>query len=241
MASSRRRRGSRIAPILCALAAAWALAASVATLAPRVQTEDQNHDGRPDVWRVYDAQGQLESVAFDTNFDGRSDVQEYYRRGTLIRLEADRDFNDRVDLVQEFDQEFGGDASASVRSVVDTDFDGTADVVTIFQNGAPVFAESAAPQARAVEPAPARTGNDRLASLNDPFRSRPSLRGHEVAASDGDEADLAGAGVLLPARPAIVVPARGPRTTVPSRIDAAAQSARVPSSPRAPPDLLLLS
>jgi hypothetical protein len=237
MASSRQRRGSRTAPILCALAAAWALAVLVAVLAPRVQTEDHNHDGRPDVWRVYGADGQLESVAFDTNFDGRSDVQEYYRRGALIRLEADRDFNDRVDLVQEFD----GDASASVRSVVDTDFDGTADVVTIFQNGAPVFAESAARHARAVEPAPSRTGNDRLASLNDPFRSRPSLRSHEVAATDGDAADLAGAGVVLPARPATVVPARGPRTIVPSRIDAAAQSARVPSSPRAPPDPLLLS
>src|SRR5579864_6721132 len=70
----------------------------------RVRTEDRNGDGRPDVWRTYDRRGRLTEVAFDTNFDGRSDVLEYYDQGALVRRETDRNFDGRVDLVESFDR-----------------------------------------------------------------------------------------------------------------------------------------
>src|SRR6202521_3362175 len=88
---------------LCALALAAAGAASLWHASGYVRTEDQNGDGRPDVWRVYDRQGLLSEVTADTNFDGRSDVHEYYEHGALVRRESDGDFNGRVDFVQEFE------------------------------------------------------------------------------------------------------------------------------------------
>src|SRR4249920_1079341 len=107
---------------LCTLSCAAAVALWTGRPGRDVRTEDQNHDGRPDVWRAYDRHGHLARVAVDTNFDGRSDVQEFYEDGALVRRESDRDFNDRVDLVQEFDAK----TAESMRSVVDVDFDGTA-------------------------------------------------------------------------------------------------------------------
>src|ERR1700733_5200776 len=72
--------------------------AAVAAVSPRsslgfLRTEDRDGDGRPDVWRTYDRQGRLSEVAIDTNFDGRSDVREFYERSFLVRRESDRDFN----------------------------------------------------------------------------------------------------------------------------------------------------
>src|SRR5258708_5901630 len=94
----------------------------------------------PDVWRSYTRDGRIASVAVDTNFDGRSDVQEFYQDGALVRRESDRDFNDRVDLVQEFDQT----TQQIVRSVVDVNSDGVADLLVLFQDGRPVYTKSAA-------------------------------------------------------------------------------------------------
>src|SRR5260370_41394051 len=82
-----------------------------------VRTEDRNGDGRPDVWRVYGSDGRLREVGIDTNFDGRSDVREYYDSGALIRRESDRNFNDQVDLVEDFDPI----THAHIRSVIDLD------------------------------------------------------------------------------------------------------------------------
>src|SRR5580765_2076236 len=140
-------RRSATSPIISICVVVCAAAASLSWWARGdVRAEDQNHDGRPDVWRAYDRQGRLASVALDTNFDGRSDVQEYYERGALVRRESDRNFNDRVDLVQEFD----ATTREALRSVVDVDFDGTADLLVVFQGGQPVFskwADNAAPVA----------------------------------------------------------------------------------------------
>ena len=52
-----------------------------------------------------------------------------------MRRDSDRDFNDRVDLVQEFDPT----THEHVRTVVDVDSDGTADLLVLFQDGRPVF------------------------------------------------------------------------------------------------------
>ena len=195
--------------IAFALVGAAAAAVSLWPLAGYVQTEDQNGDGRPDVWRVYDRQHQLSEVAVDTNFDGRSDVHEYYQRGALVRRESDRDFNDRVDLVQEFDPT----TREPLRAVVDVDFDGTADLLVLFQGGQPVFSEWAHPVAAAAvsgdrgltADAPARTADDQLAPLEDPFSADLAVRAIRVALG-GDCVGLSTSGGLPSSCIALVSP-----------------------------------
>jgi len=72
------------------------------TLAQTVVTEDSNRDGGPDVWHVYDRDGQLAEVAHDTNLDGRPDIREYYDHAFRIRRESDRNFNSQIDLVEDY-------------------------------------------------------------------------------------------------------------------------------------------
>jgi hypothetical protein len=149
------------------LAACWLWPGSDA-----VRTDDRNGDGRPDVWRTYDRQGRLVDVAIDSNFDGRSDVHEYYVRGELVRRESDRNFDDRIDLVEEFD----ATSHERVRSVVDSDFDGIADLLVLYQAGRPVFSKYAPSAARHEERRPhdrtvvfPRRSNAPLTQVADPF------------------------------------------------------------------------
>jgi hypothetical protein len=138
-----------------------------------VRAEDRNRDGRPDIWRSFDRQGHVATMAADTNFDGRSDVEEFYEAGVLVRRQADRDFNDRVDLVQNFDPT----SRHIVRSLTDVDADGVADLLVLFQEGEPVYAKRAEWLAAdsAQEPAALqiagdrRVDNDPLVPLTDPF------------------------------------------------------------------------
>jgi hypothetical protein len=188
--------------LLASLCAGACVAAAAVSLWPAgyVRTEDHNGDGRPDVWRAYDRHGQLSEVAVDTNFDGRSDVHEYYERGALVRRESDRDFNDRVDLIEEFDPA----TSERVRSVEDVDYDGTADLLVLFQGGEPVFRKWARPVGSAVlsggrdrhPDVSSRTADDQLAPLEDPFRTDPAMRAAHVAAGSGDCVGLSTSGGL---------------------------------------------
>ena len=139
--------------------------------AGHVRTADQNGDGRLDIWRTYDRHGRLTQVAIDTNFDGRADVQEYYERGALVRRESDRDFNDRIDLVQEFDPT----TRERARSVIDVDFDGSADLLVLFQSGQPVFSKWAHLATRAP------LGSDSAMRHS----ASPSDRGWSTGARDG--------------------------------------------------------
>ena len=182
----------------CAFACVAAAAASLWP-ASYVRTEDHNGDGRPDVWRAYDRHGQLSEVAVDTNFDGRSDVHEYYEHGALVRRESDRDFNDRVDLIEEFDPT----TRERVRSVEDVDYDGTADLLVLFQGGRPVFhkwAHAVTPagprpeRARHADISP-RTADDQLEPFEDPFRTDLAMRAAPVAGS-GDCVGLSTSGGL---------------------------------------------
>jgi hypothetical protein len=184
--------------LLCALACA--AGASVWSPVRSSSTEDRNGDGRPDVWRVYDRQGQLSEVAVDTNFDGRSDVHEYYQGGALVRRESDRDFNDRVDLIEEFDPA----TREHVRTVEDVDYDGTADLLVLFQGGRPVFSKWVHPRAPAAAngcfarhtDASPRTADDQLAPLDDPFRMDLAIRAVRVAANSGESVGLSTSGGL---------------------------------------------
>jgi hypothetical protein len=185
---------------LCAFASVAAAAVLLSLPAGYVRTEDHNGDGRPDVWRAYDRHGQLAEVAVDTNFDGRSDVHEYYERGALVRRESDRDFNDRVDLIEEFDPV----TREPLRSVEDVDYDGTADLLVLFQGGQPVFrkwAHSPTPAVPGGGPAghaavSTRTADDRLVPLEDPFRTDTAVRSVRVAAGSGDCVGLSTSGGL---------------------------------------------
>lgn len=137
---------------------------------PRVQIDDRNHDGRPDVWRFFDAQGRLTRIDIDTNFDGRPDQEEQYQQDALTRRTSDRNFDQRVDLVEDFDPA----THQRIRSLVDVDFDGRGDLLVLFADGRPVHAEWA-------ERAGPRTAMDsvvpdgQLTALEDPFTAAGRL------------------------------------------------------------------
>jgi hypothetical protein len=153
------------------------------------RTEDRNGDGRPDVWRTYDRQGRLSEVAIDTNFDGRSDIHEFYERGTLVSRESDRNFDDRVDLVEQFDYA----THDEVRAVEDVDYDGTADLLILFQDGHAVFSKwahrvgpaAAGASAPAPKAAP-RTADDPLTPFEDSFQADLTLRAVRIVADSND-------------------------------------------------------
>jgi hypothetical protein len=131
----------RIVAVACVLVCGTAAIGSWSLRTGYVRTQDRNHDGRVDVWRFYDARGELTRASTDTNFDGQSDQEEYYDGGHLVRRISDRNFDDRADVVEEFDAR----SDEPVREVVDVDFDGRADLLVLFQGGQPVFSKWAPP------------------------------------------------------------------------------------------------
>src|SRR5262249_56446844 len=128
-------KGMRSGVVLVGLLAALIGRFAIDPSPIRLDTRDTNRDGRPDVWQYYDNAGVLLRVNVDTNFDGRSDVQESYRDGHLIRRESDRNFDDRIDRIDDFDATTG----VRTRSVVDTDFNGRADLLVLLADGQPVY------------------------------------------------------------------------------------------------------
>jgi hypothetical protein len=163
-----RRRA--LAIVLCALVSVPVGLAWTGLPGATTQAHDLIHDGRLDGWRTHHHVAHRSSVAIDTNFDGRSDVKELYENGVLIRRESDRDFDDQIDLVQDFDPA----TRQIVRSITDVNADGVADLLVLFQNGKPVFSKWVAaitPVARYDSGAlgSARPSRLPLASLVDPF------------------------------------------------------------------------
>ena len=228
--------GRRIAAILCLIGIAAA-----GNLLPNgnvVRTEDRNHDSRPDVWRTYEAHGQLVTSAIDTNFDGRSDVQEYFSHGQLQRRESDRDFDGRVDLVEEFDPA----THEHVRSVADVDFDGTADLLILLRGGRPVFsrwthrAPAFVQESTAAAPGVEvnrRTGADGMAPLSDPFRADVAIRA--VPAATGSTSDGLSTSGGLPSHIERVSPVTISGGAHSREIQADSLTAVLLRSPRGPP------
>jgi hypothetical protein len=191
--------GRSLAVAVCAL-----ICSMVALLAWRplsaVRAEDRNRDGRPDLWRSFDGRGQVARVAVDTNFDGRSDVEEFYEAGALVRRQADRDFNDRVDLVQNFDPA----SRHIVRSLTDVDADGVADLLVLFQEGEPVYAKWAEWLAADSAPQPSafqivdgrRVDGDPLAPLTDPFSGDLAIKTNRGLVASPDFTPSAPVGML---------------------------------------------
>jgi hypothetical protein len=189
--------------ILCAVACAVGTSASLWPLTGSSRTEDRNGDGRPDVWRLYDRHGQLSEVAIDTNFDGRSDVREYYQGGVLVSRESDRNFDDRVDLVQQFDST----THEQARVVEDVDYDGTADLLVLFQGGQAVFSTWAHGATKVAIGSSAlnagiapRTADDPLTPLEDPFRTDLAVRAVRIVDGCGDYVPPSTGGVPVSGR-----------------------------------------
>jgi hypothetical protein len=184
----------RVMPV-CMFVCAVAAAVSWWPAGGRVSVEDRNGDGRPDVWRHYDQWGTLTEVAIDSNFDGRSDVYEYYDEGSLVRRESDRNFNGQIDIVEEFE----ATTHENFRSVIDVDYDGTADLLVFFHGGQLVVSQWAHPGAadlqgeahagQAHEPSAQSVSwsgdGGQLTPMTDPFRKDPAVRGiHGALGSD---------------------------------------------------------
>jgi hypothetical protein len=180
----------RFAVLLTVAVCATAAVLAIPKNGQYVRAEDRNGDGRPDEWRRYDGQGHLAQISVDSNFDGRSDVEEYYDSdGVLLRRESDRNFNGQIDLVEEFDPS----THEPARSVVDSDYDGLADLLVLFEDGRPVFTKRAPETSvRDVDSTQATTvvqfdgeDDDPLVPLTDPFQADTVVRGLRTPARAG--------------------------------------------------------
>jgi hypothetical protein len=180
----------RFASFLTLMVCATAAVIAIPKDGQYVRAEDRNGDGRPDEWRRYDQQGHLAQISVDSNFDGRSDVEEYYDSdGVLLRRESDRNFNGQIDLVEEFDPA----THERARSVVDSDYDGFADLLVLFRDGRPVFTKrTPMPSVREVEFSQVTDviqfdggDDDPLVPLTDPFQSDTVVRGIRITARAG--------------------------------------------------------
>ncbi|HMG54207.1 MAG TPA: hypothetical protein VK601_12010 [Kofleriaceae bacterium] len=104
-----------------------------------VVTYDLNHDGRPDVWRLYktedDGGTKVEYMTckqVDFDHDGRKDwVVAYNRKGTTLFEKADFDYDGKWDMSAVYDTKSG--VVAEVER--DTDFDGKFDVKEVYDSG----------------------------------------------------------------------------------------------------------
>ncbi len=128
---------NRLTALVCAVLCALAGSVPFTVFADRLSGGTLTGSGVE--WRLYDSRGALVQRQLDTNGDGRPDVTEYYRDGALLRRDSDRDFNGVTDLVEDFDAA----TARHVRSIVDEDYDGTADLLVLFRDGQVVAAERA--------------------------------------------------------------------------------------------------
>jgi len=236
-----KRSSSRWITLLCVAACATVL--SIAGLgAEQLPTRARSADGRLNVWCQCHNSGQLTKVALDSNLDGRSDVEEYYDlHGALVRRESDRNFNGQVDLVEEFDPV----THEHARSVVDLDFDGTADLLVLFSNGQPVFSEQAHTVAgtrgrrnETGEPYLQLVRNDgpgRLAPLADPFRTETNIRSAIAVASSDECVGVSATGGPPCSRVEVVRPVSSPVRLFASDVSLSAPAFFFARAPRGPP------
>ena len=224
----------RLAVLLCVVSCATLTAVEIWPGARDVRTTDQNGDGRPDVWRHFDARGEVTEVDRDTNFDGKPDVEEYYERGALVRRESDRNFNGQADLIEEFD----ADTHGQTRSVIDIDYDGTADLLILFRDGRPVFSKRACPKPPngAIRTTPVGQ-NDRVAliPLGDPFQSDTAIRTTHTGLGDEAFIGLSTTGGLPSARFALIGRLSPPQRLVTAGVPPGTPERPFLGSPRAPP------
>ncbi len=198
----------------------------------RTWTQDRNGDGRADVWYRTDPSGERLLVQIDSNFDGRPDIQEYYDRGNLLRRELDRDFNNQIDMVEEFDPV----THQPVRSIIDVDLDGTADLLVLFQDGRPAYSKVSAAGMRT---ATARTSlapfeGGALVALKDPFASDTAVRNTRTFSPGPRCVGLSTSGGMAAEGMRVGAPAAARRQAAPAT-HAISPASSLPFSSRAPP------
>jgi hypothetical protein len=161
---------ARFLALICAVAAAVSGSLPWPILAAQLRAQGDGH-GVANVRCLYDSHGELVERQLDTNGDGRPDVAEYYRDGALLRRDSDRDFNGVTDLVEDFD----ATTEQRVRSIVDEDYDGTADLLVLFRDGKAVVSERA-PVSSGRPAGAAPTGaSTALVALRNPFSGHSAL------------------------------------------------------------------
>lgn len=223
---------SRVAAFLCVLSCATVAGVEIWPVGRGVQTADQNGDGRPDLWRHFDARGQVTTVEVDSNFDGKPDIEEFYERGALVRRESDRNFNGQADLIEEFDAETHG----QTRSVVDTDFDGTADLLLLYQDGRPVYSRRAVSNPVETRRLTASgTSASQLAPLLDPFESDTAVRAVRVAPIVDVCVGMSTSGGLPSAQVDPTTDVLPSAPVLATSVAARTPALLLPRSPRAPP------
>ena len=165
-----------------------------------------------------------------------------YDGGALVRRESDRDFDDQVDLVQEFD----ADTRQSVRSVTDVDFDGSADLLVLFDGGRPVYSRwkpvfaHADPSSSAGHSSTTsrRGADDRLGAFENPFNRDLAVRPFHVNPGPGDYVGVAQSGGQPQPRAAVARPLASAPPLSPVNVSLPSPAAVIPHSPRGPPPAL---
>jgi len=231
------RVSAAVAVLSCMLTAAG----SLLLRSGGVHAEDRNGDGRPDLWHFYDASGQLRRTLTDTNFDGASDTDEYYQHGVITRRVVDRNFDHRADRDDEFDLI----THERVRSIVDVDFDGRADLLVLFQNGQPVLTKwtsdlpPGATNVSVPSGVPAPDGTYGFAPMVDPFRGTTAFHAPRTIAQLDLTVAPPGAGGL-PVAPVRAGPPAARSTAGRTNSTSFASTALTPSPPRGPPSPFLI-
>jgi len=103
-----------------------------------VVTYDLNHDGKPDVWRLYKSEDEggtkvefMTCKQVDFDHDGRKDwVVAYNRKGNTLFEKADFDYDGKWDMSSIYDTKTGTVAEVER----DTDFDGKFDVKEVYDS-----------------------------------------------------------------------------------------------------------
>ncbi len=92
--------------------------------APRLirKEVDLNHDGRIDMYRIYDEGGLVTEESSDLDFDGRHDTRSVYAGGIMVRREADLNYDGTPDIIRTYD--------AEKLKMVETDSDGNGKIDT---------------------------------------------------------------------------------------------------------------
>jgi antitoxin component YwqK of YwqJK toxin-antitoxin module len=118
------------------------------------QTQDTNKDNRADITIFFDKKGEKIRVESDTNFSGKVDAWEFYKKMALFRAERDSNHDGKVDLkvyykddrrqklLQDRDHDGGFETTQrfdrapwSMVMEVDTDLDGTPEGAYCYRNG----------------------------------------------------------------------------------------------------------
>lgn len=91
------------------------------------QDIDVTWDGKTDIWRYFDDNGQATKEEWDTDYDGNIDETRYFEGGIIVRSERDRNNDGKPDVMRYYKQ------GKLERKETDTNGDGQVDRWEYFQ------------------------------------------------------------------------------------------------------------